>query len=130
MSATAPSRPESAPIAKPTAHSVRSPSPSASISTNRCCETGRPVFTDPNTGQTICSCQHDQMMNYHRLAQASLIGHSAIPISMFNSSYSDSIPSSAYIPPTGLDPSHFYTNLVRTLLVYSIYYLVDKTCHK
>lgn len=52
------------------------------------------------------------MINYHRLAQASLIGHSSIQLSMYNSAYSESIPPAAYIPTTGLDPSHFYQNLV------------------
>lgn len=111
MNTTTP-RAESDAAVKPSAHDVRSPSPSAAKPPGRCCETGRPVFTDPSTGQSICSCQHDQMMNYHRLAQASLISHSAIPIPMFNSSYGESIPPSAYIPPAGLDPSHFYSNLV------------------
>lgn len=32
----------------------------------RCCETGRPIFTDPITGQTVCSCQYD-MLAYQRL---------------------------------------------------------------
>ena len=26
--------------------------------TSQCCENGRPILTDPTTGQTICSCQY------------------------------------------------------------------------
>lgn len=34
-----------------------------------CCESGRPVLTDPLTGQTVCSCQYDaQLLGYQRLA--------------------------------------------------------------
>ncbi|XP_076323401.1 uncharacterized protein LOC143232175 [Tachypleus tridentatus] len=38
-----------------------------------CCESGRPVLTDPLTGQTLCSCQYDaQLLSYQRLAAAGL----------------------------------------------------------
>ncbi|KAH8019661.1 hypothetical protein HPB51_020472 [Rhipicephalus microplus] len=41
-----------------------------------CCESGRPVLTDPITGQTVCSCQYDaQLLNYQRLA--------GLPINMY-----------------------------------------------
>ncbi|KAH7983890.1 hypothetical protein HPB52_015037 [Rhipicephalus sanguineus] len=43
-----------------------------------CCESGRPVLTDPITGQTVCSCQYDaQLLNYQRLAA------SGLPINMY-----------------------------------------------
>lgn len=38
-----------------------------------CCESGRPVLTDPITGQTVCSCQYDaHLLNYQRLAASGL----------------------------------------------------------
>nr|AMB26732.1 iroquois 4/6 [Leptochiton asellus] len=33
-------------------------SSSSSSSSRSCCENGRPIMTDPHTGQTICSCQY------------------------------------------------------------------------
>ncbi|KAI1285235.1 Homeobox protein caupolican [Halotydeus destructor] len=43
-----------------------------------CCESGRPMLTDPITGQTVCSCQYDNhILNYQRLAASgglSLLG--------------------------------------------------------
>lgn len=33
-----------------------------------CCENGRPIMTDPHTGQTICSCQYGTaLLNYTRV---------------------------------------------------------------
>ena len=33
-----------------------------------CCENGRPIMTDPHTGQTICSCQYGTaLLNYSRV---------------------------------------------------------------
>lgn len=96
----------------------------------RCCETGRPIYTDPATGQTICSCQHEQMLQYQRLAQASLMGHHASgggaggagpggmhQLSMYGAAYGpDGGPAGmppgggAYLP--GSEQAHFYQNVV------------------
>ncbi|XP_024083059.1 homeobox protein araucan isoform X2 [Cimex lectularius] len=46
--------------------SPRSPGPPAAAPPGRCCETGRPIFTDPITGHSVCSCQYD-MLAYQRL---------------------------------------------------------------
>lgn len=35
---------------------------------SRCCDNGRIIYTDPATGQTICSCQYDLSLSYNRLA--------------------------------------------------------------
>ena len=44
-----------------------------------CCESGRPVLTDPITGQTVCSCQYDaHLLNYQRLAAST-----GIPLGMY-----------------------------------------------
>lgn len=89
-----------------------SPCSAASGPPNRCCDSGRPLFTDPSTGQTVCSCQHEQMLSYQRLAQASLMGHGGMQLSMYNSAYADGLPTAAYLPGVGADQSHFYPNLV------------------
>lgn len=53
------------------------------------------------------------MLNYQRLAQASLIGHGGMQLSMYNSAYAEGIQSGAYLPGVGAgDQSHFYPNLV------------------
>lgn len=37
-------------------------------SARACCENGRPIMTDPHTGQTICSCQYGTaLLNYTRI---------------------------------------------------------------
>ncbi|KAI8791107.1 homeobox protein caupolican, partial [Biomphalaria glabrata] len=34
-----------------------------------CCENGRPILTDPHTGQTVCSCQYPPgLVSYPRAA--------------------------------------------------------------
>lgn len=76
--------------------------------TNRCCDSGRPLFTDPTTGQTICSCQHEQMLNYQRIAQASLMGPGGMPLSMYNSAaYAEGLPAAAYMPGVGPEQFHY-----------------------
>ena len=58
------SSPSEAPSATTAAHPPRTSSGSGP-----CCETGRPILTDPITGQSICSCQYDaHILNYQRLA--------------------------------------------------------------
>lgn len=95
--------------------SPRSSTPPAQPSSGRCCDSGRPIYTDPATGQTICSCQHEQMLQYQRLAQASLIGHThgGMQLSMYNSAYPpEGMPGGAYLPGVGGEPPHFYPNVV------------------
>ncbi|XP_046368326.1 iroquois-class homeodomain protein IRX-6-like [Haliotis rufescens] len=43
--------------------------PSSAPTPRACCENGRPVMTDPHTGQTICSCQYGSALlnSYQRL---------------------------------------------------------------
>lgn len=105
---------------------ARSSSPCSAASgppaPQRCCDSGRPLFKDPTTGQTICSCQHEQMLNYQRIAQASLMGHSGMQLSMYNSAYADGLPTAAYLPGVGAEQSHFYPNLV-SLFNYTCTYL-------
>lgn len=117
-SASAPSSPPPAPIA-PTTNTVppgaRSSSPCSATSngppSSRCCDTGRPLFTDPITGQTVCSCQYDQsILNYQRLASGMATGP---PLSMYSAPYSAET-MAAYFPALSSDQPPFYPNPVST----------------
>jgi len=75
----------------------------------RCCDTGRPIFTDPITGQTVCSCQYD-LLSYQRLAA------SGVPaLSMYTAPYPEGM--AAYFPALGSDQPPFYS-AVSTYLYY------------
>lgn len=71
----------------------------------QCCENGRPIMTDPVSGQTVCSCQYDSA----RLA--------------LSASYSRGVYGTAYpsneqnpYPSIGMDSSAFYSPLVSRVL--------------
>lgn len=86
---------------------ARSSSPAAAAP--RCCDTGRPIFHDPITGQTVCSCQYE-FLNYQRLA-------SGVPLSMYSAPYSDAAAATAagmaaYFPALAADQPPFYPNAV------------------
>lgn len=87
-----------------------SPPPSAaSPPPGRCCDTGRPLFTDPLTGQTVCSCQYD-LLSYQRLA-----GASSLPaLSVYSAPYPEGM--AAYFPALGADQPAFYTSAVSTFI--------------
>lgn len=58
------------------------------------------------------------MLNYQRIAQASLMGPGGMPLSMYNSAaYGEGLPA-AYLPGVGPEQSHFYPNLVSFILSY------------
>ena len=66
MAAGSPSTPVSTAAAAAASKLAGSVAGSAPTS---CCESGRPVMTDPHTGQTICSCQYTAgLLNYSRVA--------------------------------------------------------------
>lgn len=75
-------------------------------SASTCCENGRPIMTDPVSGQTVCSCQYDS-------ARLALSGYSRLPSS---SVYGTPYPSSDQnpYPSIGVDSSAFYSPLVST----------------
>lgn len=80
--------------------------PRPSSPPGRCCDTGRPLFTDPLTGQTVCSCQYD-LLSYQRLASAG-VGPAGLPaLSMYSAPYADGM--AAYFPALGADQAPFYT---------------------
>ncbi|XP_063236081.1 homeobox protein caupolican [Bacillus rossius redtenbacheri] len=72
----------------------------------RCCDTGRPIFADPLTGQTVCSCQYD-LLGYQRLASAGVGGAGLPALSMYSAPYGDGM--AAYFPALGADQAPFYT---------------------
>lgn len=72
----------------------------------RCCDTGRPLFTDPITGQSVCSCQYE-LLGYQRLAG----GVPGLPaLSMYSAPYPEGM--AAYFPALGADQAPFYTSTV------------------
>jgi len=79
------------------------PAPGAGNPPNRCCDTGRTIYTDPVSGQTICSCQYD-MLNYQRLAAAGGVPLGVYPEGM-----------SAYLSGIAADQPPFYANPVSEL---------------
>ena len=48
----------------------------------RCCDTGRPIYTDPLTGHTVCSCQYELLGGYQRLG-----GIPTAALSMYSAPY-------------------------------------------
>lgn len=81
-------------------------SPTGAAGQQRCCDTGRPLFTDPITGQTVCSCQYD-LLGYQRLAG----GVPGLPaLSMYSAPYPEGM--AAYFPALGADQAPFYTTTV------------------
>ncbi|XP_030571459.1 homeobox protein araucan isoform X1 [Drosophila novamexicana] len=70
-----------------------------------CCENGRPIMTDPVSGQTVCSCQYDSA----RLALSSYSRLPAASVGVYGSPY----PSTDQNPyqSIGVDSSAFYSPL-------------------
>lgn len=69
-----------------------------------CCDTGRPLITDPVSGQTVCSCQYDSarlaLSSYPRLSAPGVYG------APYPSTDQNPYPS------IGVDSSAFYSPLV------------------
>lgn len=92
----------------PTTMAVTSSAPSSGsppTPSQRCCDTGRPLFTDPITGQSVCSCQYE-LLGYQRLAGAGVPGLPAL--SMYSAPYPEGM--AAYFPALGADQAPFYTS--------------------
>ncbi|XP_011690646.1 PREDICTED: homeobox protein araucan [Wasmannia auropunctata] len=73
-----------------------------------CCENGRPMMTDPVTGQTVCSCQYDNA------ARFALGAYPRLPTATSYSSYPTPTPSTTDqgpYPSIGMDSSAFYSPL-------------------
>ncbi|XP_005100239.1 iroquois-class homeodomain protein irx-5 [Aplysia californica] len=86
-------------------------SPTSASSHRACCENGRPILTDPHTGQTVCSCQYPPagLVSYPRPP--------ALPPGALESVYSASAYAAAvsqgYVA-LGAEGSAFYTPLGTT----------------
>lgn len=76
-----------------------------------CCENGRPIMTDPVSGQTVCSCQYDSA----RLALSSYSRLPAGSVGVYGTPY----PSTDQNPyqSIGVDSSAFYSPLVSRNLI-------------
>ena len=97
--------------------------------TGRCCDTGRPIFTDPLTGQTVCSCQYELLGGYQRLG--------ALPtaaLSMYSAPYAAAAAAAAsegmaaYFPSLGAEQAPFYTPTVSCSFFYFIFSHFPPTC--
>ncbi|XP_067004044.1 homeobox protein araucan isoform X2 [Anabrus simplex] len=75
--------------------------------TSSCCENGRPIMTDPVSGQTVCSCQYDSA----RLALSSYprLSTSGVGVGVYGTPY-PSTDQNPY-PSIGVDSSAFYSPL-------------------
>ncbi|XP_023717820.1 homeobox protein araucan isoform X3 [Cryptotermes secundus] len=76
-----------------------------SASATSCCENGRPIMTDPVSGQTVCSCQYDSA----RLALSSYPRLSTSGVGVYGTPY-PSTDQNPY-PSIGVDSSAFYSPL-------------------
>ncbi|OWR42762.1 hypothetical protein KGM_207173 [Danaus plexippus plexippus] len=77
----------------------------ASTPAASCCDTPRPIITDPVSGQTVCSCQYDA-----RLALTSYPRLSSAAVGVYGAPY-PSTDQNPY-PSIGVDSSAFYSPLV------------------
>ncbi|KAK6628941.1 hypothetical protein RUM43_002758 [Polyplax serrata] len=81
------------------------PGPGSTASGTSCCENGRPIMTDPVSGQTVCSCQYDPSrltLSYPRLSTSG--------VGVYGTPY-PSTDQNPY-PSIGVDSSAFYSPLV------------------
>lgn len=69
-----------------------------------CCENGRPLVSDPVTGQPVCSCQYDSA----RLAALSTYPRLTTTAGVYGTPY----PSTDQNPYPSIDSSPFYSTLV------------------
>lgn len=86
---------------------------SGSVSSSRaCCENGRPIMTDPHTGQTICSCQYGTaLLNFSRVQ--------GLPEGVYGASaaaYAAAGATQGYVP-LGTEGSAFYSPLVCIIFI-------------
>lgn len=79
-----------------------------------CCENGRPVLTDPVSGQTVCSCQYDS-------ARLALSGYRSAGV--YGSPY-PSTDQNPY-PSIGVDSSAFYSPLVSKFCIFYHFYTLS-----
>lgn len=85
----------------------------SAVGSGSCCENGRPIMTDPVSGQTVCSCQYDSA----RLALSSYSRLPAASVGVYGTPY----PSTEQNPyqSIGVDSSAFYSPLVSIWKLFS-----------
>lgn len=91
-----------------------SPGGTSNSGPTQCCESGRPLVTDPMTGQSVCSCQYDSA----RLAALQY----PRSVGVYGTPY-PSTDQNPY-PSIGVDSSAFYSPLVSTIIVVSYFTLL------
>lgn len=80
-----------------------SPSGASSTGPAQCCESGRPLVTDPVTGQSVCSCQYDS-------ARLAALQYRNAGVGVYGTPY-PSTDQNPY-PSIGVESSAFYSPLV------------------
>lgn len=99
-------------------------SSSGSVTSSRaCCENGRPIMTDPHTGQTICSCQYGTaLLNYSRVQ--------GLPEGVYGASAAAYAAGATqgYVP-LGTEGSAFYSPLVRRFLFFVVKFVTTELLH-
>jgi hypothetical protein len=96
----------------------------ASGATSPCCDSGRPLVTDPVTGQTVCSCQYDRLQALSAYgpsaaaaaaARLAAVSSAVTGVSGLHGIYSNTYPSTDQnpYPSLGMDSTTaFYSSLV------------------
>ncbi|XP_074032635.1 homeobox protein caupolican isoform X1 [Leptinotarsa decemlineata] len=79
-----------------------SPGGTSSTGPTQCCESGRPLVTDPVTGQSVCSCQYDS-------ARLAALQYRNASVGMYGTPY-PSTDQNPY-PSIGVESSAFYSPL-------------------
>lgn len=82
-----------------------SPGGTSSTGPAQCCESGRPLVTDPVTGQSVCSCQYDS-------ARLAALQYRNASVGVYGTPY-PSTDQNPY-PSIGVESSAFYSPLVST----------------
>lgn len=80
-----------------------SPGGTSSTGPTQCCESGRPLVTDPVTGQSVCSCQYDS-------ARLAALQYRNASVGVYGTPY-PSTDQNPY-PSIGVESSAFYSPLV------------------
>lgn len=85
-----------------------------------CCENGRPLVSDPVTGQPVCSCQYDSA----RLAALSTYPRLTTTAGVYGTPY----PSTDQNPYPSIDSSTFYSPLVSFHTFFSLFFSAASSC--
>lgn len=88
-----------------------SPGGTSSTGPTQCCESGRPLVTDPVTGQSVCSCQYDS-------ARLAALQYRNASVGVYGTPY-PSTDQNPY-PSIGVESSAFYSPLVSIALIFQL----------